>query len=227
MNTLVNIGRYHLVDRLQYGILPVSILALVFAANALVAGTLEEGVLFTGGLAALYVFLAVQGSVSTSRSLPFALALGLSRRSYYLGTLGLGVVIAVVYSLGVTVLQAVEAATGGWGLQMHFFRVAWLLDGPWPLTWLTAFVFMALLFAYGMWWGLIHWRWNVLGALCYLAAQLVVAVGFVLVVTWTEAWSTIGEVIAELGPLGITGIAALLAVVLSAGGFATIRRLAV
>lgn len=230
MTTLVNIGRYHLVDRFQYGILPASILALVFAANALVAGTLrswEEGALFTGGLAALYVFLVVQGSMSMSRSLPFALALGLSRRNYYLGTLGLGVVIAVVYSLGVTALQVAEAATGGWWLRMHFFRIAWVLDGPWPLTWLTAFVFMALLFSYGMCWGLIYWRWNVLGAVCYLAAQLVVVVGFVVAVTWLEAWSVVGDFIAALSPLGVTGLAALLAVVFSAGGFATIRRLAV
>ncbi|MHA6803455.1 ABC transporter permease [Salinifilum ghardaiensis] len=228
MSTLVNVGRYLLIDRFQYAVLPPAVLALSFAINAVVSGVVASGEQhFTGGIIALYVFLAVQGSVGMSQALPFAFSLGVSRRSYYLGALGLGVLVAAVYALGVAALQVVEAATGGWGLQMHFFRVPWVLDGPWPLTWLTAFAFMVLLFAYGMWWGLTYRRWRVLGAVCYLAAQLVLAAGFVVVVTWVGAWSAIGEFLAALSPLGLAGIAALLAAVFGAGGFATIRRLAV
>jgi hypothetical protein len=33
------------------------------------------------------------------------------------------------------VLQLIERATGGWGLRMEFFRVPYLLAGPWYLTW--------------------------------------------------------------------------------------------
>jgi hypothetical protein len=37
----------------------------------------------TGALAAIYLFFLIAGALSIFRSLPFALALGVSRRSYY------------------------------------------------------------------------------------------------------------------------------------------------
>ena len=97
-------------------------------------------------MASIYVFLFVIGVSSVGRSLPFGLALGVSRRSYYTGTALLGVALAVVDGLALTVLQAIERATDGWGVHMHFFQVPYILDGPWYLTWLTSFVGLALLF---------------------------------------------------------------------------------
>ena len=60
-------------------------------------------------------------------------------------------------------LQVIERATGGWGVHLHFFQVAYILAGPWYLTWLTSFVVLAVLFVYGMWYGLVYRRWNLLG----------------------------------------------------------------
>ena len=112
---------------------------------------------------AIRVFLFVCGALSMTRSLPFGLMLGVSRRSYYLGTALLIVLLGAVYGLALTVLQAVERATAGWGLGVHFFRVPWIMDGPWYQTWLTSFVLLVLFFLYGMWYGLVYRRWNVPG----------------------------------------------------------------
>ncbi len=40
---------------------------------------------------------------------------------------------------------------------LHFFRVPWIMDGPWYTTWLTSFVLLVLFlfFFYGMWYGLV------------------------------------------------------------------------
>ena len=43
----------------------------------------------------------------------------------HLGTALLIGVLGVVYGLALTVLQATERATGGWGDGLHFFRVPW------------------------------------------------------------------------------------------------------
>ena len=45
-------------------------------------------------------------------------------------------------------LQLIERVTGGWGLNLHFFRVPYLLAGPWYLSWLTSFVGLALMLAW-------------------------------------------------------------------------------
>jgi hypothetical protein len=66
-------------------------------------------------------------------------------------------------------LQAVERATGGWGLSLHFFRVPWIMDGPWYQTWLTSFVLLVLFFLYGMWYGLVFRRWSMPGLVAFIA----------------------------------------------------------
>jgi hypothetical protein len=220
--TVVNVVRYHLIQRLVYLVLPWVMLASSFAVNLVVSA--ETPAVRSGGLATIYVWIFIGGLLSTSRSLPFGLALGISRRTYYLGTAGLAVVLAALYGLALAVLHALEGATGGWGVNLHFFRVAYLLAGPWYLIWLTSFVGLALLFVYGMWFGIVHRRWNITGLAAFLVAQVVVLLAATLVATWTHAWAGVGDVFTTLHAGGLTGVLAALAAVLLAGGFATIRR---
>jgi len=70
----------------------------------------------------IQVYFFVVGLLSVFRSLPFGLALGIGRRSYYPGTALLAVALAAVYGLALAVLQVIEQATGGWGMTLHFFR---------------------------------------------------------------------------------------------------------
>ena len=60
----------------------------------------RPGDIYTAGLVTIYVFLFVCGALSMTRSLPFGLMLGVSRRSYYLGTDMLIVVLGAVYGWG-------------------------------------------------------------------------------------------------------------------------------
>lgn len=229
MRTLVNVGRYHLVDRLTYVAMPWGIMMFSFLVNLVIAGLVPsspEGI-YTGGLASLYAFLLVCGAVSMTRELPFGLMLGVSRRGYYLGTTLLIVVLGVVYGLGLTVLQAVERATDGWGFSLHFFRVPWILDGPWYLTWLTSFVLLVLFFGYGMWYGLVYRRWSLPGLVGFIAAQVLVALGAVVAVTMTDHWHTVGRFFTTLTAPALTGVLAAVAVAMGLGGFTTIRRVTV
>lgn len=133
--------------------------------------------------------------------------------------------LALVCGLVLTVLQAIERATDGWGLSMHFFRVNYLLNGPWYATWLTSAVGLSALFIYGMWHGIVYHRWGLLGTLAFIAAQVLVVVAAARVVA-VEHWhvfSTAHGSSAGLTALGLTGIVAALTVLLLAGGHATIR----
>jgi len=105
--------------------------------------------------------------------------------------------------------------------------VPWLLDGPWYLTLLTSFVFLVLMFLYGMWYGLIYRRASVLGVIVFGAAQVLVLLSVVLVLSWTDSWSKLGTFFSTLTVGGLTGVLALLVCVAGAGGFATMRRVRV
>lgn len=234
MSTLVKVARYHLVQPFQYLALTWMVLAFSFAVNVIIFGitpvahhaalTASTDGRSTGALSSFFILFLVLGVQSIGRSLPFGLALGVSRRSYYLGTALLAVVLACADGLALAALQAIERATGGWGVQMGFFRVPYLLDGPWYLTWLTSFVGLTLLFVYGMWFGIVYRRWSLVGTLTFIAAQVTVLLAAGLVVTWSHGWTGVGHFFTGLTAAGLSGLLAVLAVALLAGGHATIRR---
>jgi hypothetical protein len=239
MSTLVKVARYHLVQPYQYLVVSWGILAFSFVLSVVVfamtpishhAVLTANGLVsvantprYTGALSSFFIFFFVLGVQSIGRSLPFGLALGLSRRSYYTGTALLAVVLACADGLGMTALQAIERATDGWGVHMGFFRTAYLLDGPWYLTWLTSFAGLTLLFVYGMWFGIVYRRWGLVGTVAFIAAQATVLVAAGLVATRGHGWASLGHFFTGLTAAGLTGLLALLAVALFVGGRATIR----
>jgi hypothetical protein len=121
-----------------------------------------------------------------------------------MGTVLLGVGLAAVYGLVLAVLAVIERATTGWGVHLDFFQVSYILAGPWYLTWLTSFVGLAVLFVYGIWWGLVYWRWDVAGLLVFAAAQVVVGAGGALAAARTGAWPAIGRFFITLSAAGLT-----------------------
>jgi len=238
MSTLVKVARFHLVQPFQYLAMTWIIVALGLAfsvavdamhasghpVGAVVNGSAPDRVRYTGALAGFFVFFLVIGVQSIGRSLPFGLALGVSRRSYYLGTALFAAVLACADGLVVAALQAVERATGGWGVRLGFFRMPYLLNGPWYQTWLTLFVGLTLLFVYGMWFGIVYRRWSVIGTVAFIAAQVAALVAAVALVTLVHGWTGVGHFFTGLTISGLTGLLAVLALALIVGGRATIRR---
>lgn len=230
MSTWIKVARYHLVQPVLYVALPWGILTFVFLINlAIVAAIPDSGnqPRYVGALSCIYIIICIIGALSTVRALPFGLALGASRRSYYIGTALLAIATAVVYGLALTVLNVIEGSTGGWGVNMHFFRVPYLLDGPWYRTWLTSVVGLTLLFVYGMWYGLVYRRWNILGLVAFIAAQLLVLLGAALITVWADAWTSMGHFFTGLTAAGLTGLLAGLTAALLMGGLVTIRRVTI
>jgi hypothetical protein len=228
-DVLIKVARYQLVDRISYTALPWAIVAFDFLVNLAVAVSLRSrhAPIQTAAVAAIYIFFLTVGALSIFRSLPFALSLGVSRRVYYTGTALLSVALGAVYGLALAVLQVIERATGGWGADLHFFRVPYILPGPWYLTWLTSFVGLVVSFAYGMLVGLVYRRWNMLGLLGFAAVQAAVVVAGVIAANGASAWPAIGRFFTTIGAAGTTGLLAALAIVLLAAGYATVRRVTV
>lgn len=234
MSGWVTVARYHLIQRTNHLILPWAILAFAFVICLVIFASLHASGIgthgshyYAGGVGTIFVAWFIAGMQTTTRSLPLGIALGATRRAYYLGSVTLGVVLAAVYGLGLAALQAVERATGGWGLRMHFFRVPYILDGPWYLTWCTTFVVLALLYCWGMWFGLVYRRWNLVGLLAFIVVQIAALTAGSLACTWTGGWHNLDHFFATISAAGLTGLLAAMAAALIAGGFSTVRRLTV
>lgn len=241
MRTWRDVARFHLVVWWAPLLMPWAILACSFVVNLVIFALSPDGhhqVMtshglvsvpdpghgYTGGVASIYVMFLVIGVNIIGRSFPFALSLGVSRRSYYAGSAALGLALAAADGVALAALQAVERATDGWGVQMHFFEVPYVLAGPWYQTWLTSFAGLALLFAYGMWFGIVYRRWSLAGTVAFAAAQFAVVLAVILLVAWADAWSGVGHLFTGLTVGGLTALLAALALALLTGGRATIRR---
>ena len=230
MTTWIKVARFHLVDRFSYTAMPWAVLAIAFVINLALADAEGGGgsaQIATGAVAAIYVFFFAVGILNIGQSLPFAFALGLSRRSYYAGTVLLAVSLAAVYGLALAVLQVIEQGSGGWGVGLHFFRVGYILPGPWYLTWITSFVLLALMFVCGMWVGLMYRRWGMLGLLAFALPLVAALVVGVMAISHAQAWPALGQFFTTLSTAGLTGLLAALAAVLVAGGYATMRHVTV
>lgn len=223
---VLTVVRYLLLDRTTCLVLPWAWAAITFALDAGILAAIPAGGggrRWVGGLTAVFAVVFVVGVQCVARALPFALALGVSRRTYFRGAVLLAALLAVCFGTAVVAGQAGERATGGWGLRMAYFRVPGVLDGPWWQVWLTSAAAFVLLFAYGMWYGLANRRAGLAGTVAFSAAQGLVLVAGTAVVAWTDSWARVGRFLgtAAAVPALLAGIAA----VLLAGGYATVRRL--
>ena len=230
MTSLVKVARLHLVDRFGYTWLVWGVLALTFVINlaifAVIPLTQPSGN-FTFALVTIYTFMVLIGFQAATRFLPFAMTLGVSRRTYYFGTVLLIAALCSLYAAILTVLWALEGATNGWGLQLHYFRVRWVLDGPWYQVFLTNAELLALVFLSALWCGLIYRRFGLIGTVAFLAVWSILAVGAVLLVTWRQWWPAVGSYLSGLNVLAASGMLALAAVAIAGGGYLTIRRITV
>lgn len=224
------VARLHLVDRFGYTWLVWGVLAFTFAVNLAIFGVLpptQPTGDYTGALVTIYIFMLVIGVQAAVKFLPFAMTLGVSRRTYYAGTLTLVVGLCALNAVLLTVLWWLEGVTDGWWMQLHFFRVPWILDGPWYQVLLTNFVLLATVFLFGLWSGLVYRRFGLIGSVLFFAALTLVLVGAVILITWADAWPQVGRFLADLNILDASLLMAVVALAIGLGGYLTIRRITV
>lgn len=229
MNTWIKVARFQLADPMSYTALPWGILGINFAIWYVIAGSFggNGAQVPSYNVCVIYLVYFFVGMFTMFRSLPFAFALGISRRSYYSGTVLLAAGLAAINGLLLTLLQIIERVSGGWGVGLHFFRVSYILAGPWYLTWLTSFVGLTLMFLYGMSFGAAWRRWRLAGILAYSGAQVLALLIWVITVSSSHAWPSVGHFFTTLSAAGLTGLLAGVTAVLLAGGYGTMRRVTV
>ncbi|HEV8275901.1 MAG TPA: hypothetical protein VGQ26_09420 [Streptosporangiaceae bacterium] len=77
------------------------------------------------------------------------------------------------------------------------------------------------------WYGLVFRRWSMPGLVAFIAAQVLVILAAVVVVSITDNWPAVGHFFVTLTAPALTGVLAALAVALGLGGFTSIRRVTV
>jgi hypothetical protein len=185
----------------------------------------EQPDAFTGGVLSLYVTVAVVFVQAVTQLLPFAMAMSLSRRTYWLGISLVGSASALGYGLALAILSRVESATDGWGVGLEFWAPGPLRADDFVLQIVVSGApMLAFVFA-GIGFGVVSKRWGPTGVWGFIIVAMLVLGGVVSLITWLKAWGSIGTWLTSqsLATLAIT-LPVALAVVLAAAGYRGIRR---
>ncbi|TFV66638.1 hypothetical protein E4P40_25175 [Blastococcus sp. CT_GayMR20] len=228
MHRVLQAARLHFVHPLIGLAMPWLIVGLSFVINLAVwhltpAGAEDGG--FTGGILALYITMMIGYVQTVTQLLPLAMGMSLSRRSFYLGTVLVAVVEALIYGTGVSALTSIEDATSGWGVDMGFWAPG-LMDVDNPALQVLVSGTPVLLSAFlGIGLGVVSKRWGPSGVWGLTIAATVVVGGLAILVTWLDAWRAIGNWFADQSVTTLAvGLPAALAVAVAAASFAGIRR---
>ncbi|SCL17001.1 hypothetical protein GA0070616_1176 [Micromonospora nigra] len=208
---------------------PWGILALSFLINLALFATINEptgaGQPITGGLASIYVVMFVACVSSITQEFPFAIGLGITRRSFYLGNVLQLVGQAISYAAVLYLLTLVEQATNGWGIGLRFFGLpfGWV-ENP-ALRFLAFAVPFLLLGFLGIAIALVFKRWGVNGMLTLSTVALVGFGGLAVLATWRGWWPAVGGWFADQsGAALLVGWPALLTLPLAVLSYLAIRR---
>lgn len=225
MSRTMAVARMQLVTKWTYLGNPLIILAAAFVLSIAIFALIPvDEPKFGGGSQAPLWYFMVLGIQSMTLAFPFSQALSVSRRAFYLGTLGLFSVLAAAMTGIYLVGGIVERATSGWGVNGFFFAIPWISDGPWYGTAVFYFAVMMFMFIIGFWFATIYKRWGTTGMLVSLIGSAVLLLGLVALATLNLWWGSIGAWFAGQTPLTMGAWAAVLCAALAVGSYLTLRR---
>jgi len=229
MNRILDVTRLHTVAWLNQIVWPWIIMGISFVVNLLIFASIGETTTpdgnFTGGLVSLYIICAILAAISISQVFPFALGMGVTRRTFYLATALVNVVQAVAYAIVLYGLKLIEGATGGFGIELRFFRVPFVdvHNGFLQiLVFAVPFLFLNFLCVLA---GVLILRWGANGLFAAGGIGLLVVGLLAALVTWQRWWDEIGHWLTHSSQLSLlVGWPALVAAVAAVGGMVAIRR---
>ncbi|MBA2388632.1 MAG: hypothetical protein H0V67_00090 [Geodermatophilaceae bacterium] len=207
---------------------PWGILAAAFAINLAIFSVVDQpadGGNVSGGLLSIYGVVAVFFIQLFTQYLPFLLGLGVTRRRFFLTVVAAALLQALTYGIVLTLFERLEAASGGWGVDLDFFGVPLLVvDNPIEQTLVYAGPF--LLFAFvGAVMGVVYTRWGQRGMYVLLLGSIVGVGAAVFLLTWQGGWPAFGQWFVDSSTLALfLGWPTLIGAVLAVAVFGLLRR---
>jgi hypothetical protein len=226
MNRAVNVARMQLINKWTYlgvpAIIMVSAFLITYAIWAIIPQSGEA--LYSGASQAVMWYFLALGIQSMTLTFPFSQGMSVSRRTFYLGTVGLFAVVALAISVLYYILGLIEQATNGWGLNGQLYALGWLAEHPAPVQIYFYFIAMVALFMIGFWFATVYKRWQATGMLIVFIGLAVVLLGLVALTTWQGGWPQVGAWFVAQTPLSVAGWVSLFCAVLACGSCLTLRR---
>lgn len=237
LRRILNVARLHLVNKMTTIYVPWLIMAFIFLVNYtiwwLLAANLDpadmadarDGIQFSGASAYIFVYMLVVAVQAINLTFPFAQGYSVTRRDFYLGSVLTFVGLSIVYSIVMTILGVIERATNGWGLGGSMFATIYFGGGDNLLEtfYITLAIFLFFFFI-GAATATVYVRWKANGMLMFFACLVLVLLGLVVLVTFTESWPAVGHWFVTAGVIGVATWSLVPTALAAVIGFLILRR---
>jgi hypothetical protein len=236
-NRVLAVSRLHFVTPSTIIVIPWLIMAVIFAANYVIwwiinravespsdLADAQEGFSYSGATFYIFVYMMVVAVQAVNATFPFAQGYGVTRRDFYLGTSVAFVVLAAMYSAGLTILSYLEDATGGWGLGGRMFTSMYFGTGEWYARFLLFLVIFLFFFFVGSATAAVYVRWRTNGMLTFFALLALLLLGSTALITVTESWAGIGAWFVRNGANGVIVWSLVPTALAAVAGYFVLRR---
>lgn len=185
--------------------------------------TALEGTQFSGSNFFIYIYMMVVAIQAISITFPFALGYGVTRRDYYLGSALAFVILAAIYTAGLTIVGAAETMTGGWGMGVTIFAPVYFGATIAERLFVQFALFLFFLF-FGSAIAAVWVRWKATGVTMFFIVVGAILVALIALTTFTESWAAVGVTLVDLGVLGVAAWSLVLTAISGVAGFVLLRR---
>lgn len=199
--------------------------AITFAIWALVPATSEP--LYSGGINAPVWFFAFVGVQGVQQNFPFALALGVTRRTYTAVSFLTAGLLSLSLAAIITVGGAIEGTTAGWGEQKYFFRLPWMWADGWFGAFFLAAAIAWLIYIAGFGFTAVYKRTSLAVFILALGTLLLALVGAVAIAVSSAGWAALFEWFNRFGPLSTAATLAGICVLAAGASYMALRRLVI
>jgi hypothetical protein len=234
---IIAVTRLNFVNLFQIVLLPLMILGFILLINiaiwALVLSTVhgsavikhtEKGFGYSGGVFFIFIWCLIVAVQAINRTFPLALGFGVTRRDFYLGSALSFVILAIFFSIVLTVLSLIENATNGWGLGGHLFNPNYF-TAPHASTrfaiYLCCFLFCLFI---GAAVAAVYVRWKSTGMVVFFALFTLILLGVGTIITLTNNWVGFGRWVVDAGAIGLAAWSLIPSAVAAVAGFFILRR---
>lgn len=211
---ILSVIRLHFVNPEAILGLPLLILGFIFAANVAIwaiiltsasevdRSDISQGLGWSGAISFVFVYMMVVAVQAINATFPFALGYSVTRREYYIGTSIVFVILALIYSVGLSILSAIEEATNGWGLGGRMFTSYYFGDGGALDHWFIYFALLLFFLFTGSAVAAVWVRWKAFGITTFFIAIGALIIGLLALLGLTDSWVALGDWFVAQGWVG-------------------------
>jgi hypothetical protein len=229
------VTKLHFVNRFGIIWLPLIVLGGIFLLNLAIWWiiTLSTGddntanhvhLGYSGAVSYIYAYGIIIAVQAISRTFPFSLGFGVTRRDFYLGSALAFVILSLGFALVLTIMSVIEIATGGWGVGGRMFAPAYFTNDSWVLRFVMYFLLFLFLLFIGCAGAAFFVRWRATGLTGFFAIIAVVLLAAIAWFTLGHQWPAVGRWFTTSGPIGVTLWTIIPTLVFGVAGFFVLRR---